>query len=170
MRLDAFFGGHQLTPADIHPVALNVLNQQRDGRFLIPSPGADLPVLAGNGTFGRESLQQQVIPTELRGLTVQGGRTVEVDLTEAVPTRDELALQVVVSRGRLGATVVDSLALYWDSYQVVEDSSPVFDRAYAWLRSCRPEPAARATRARARGARRRRARDAASSRTRSPLD
>lgn len=46
---------------------------------------------------------------ELRGLTVQGGRTVQVDLTEAVPTRSELALEVVVSRGRLGATLADSI-------------------------------------------------------------
>jgi aminoglycoside phosphotransferase (APT) family kinase protein len=41
-----------------------------------------------------------------------------------------------------GAAVVDSLALYWDSYQVVEDRSPVFERAYAWLQDARPEPAA----------------------------
>jgi outer membrane receptor protein involved in Fe transport len=65
----------QLTPADIHPVALNILNQRRDGRLLIPSPGADLQVLPGNGTFGREYLLQQVIPTGLDAfsglLTVQ---------------------------------------------------------------------------------------------------
>ena len=46
---------------------------------------------------------------ELRGLTVQGGKTVEVDLAQAVPTREELALEVVVSRGRLGATLADSI-------------------------------------------------------------
>ena len=46
---------------------------------------------------------------ELRGLTVQGGQTVEVDLAQAVPTREELALEVAVSRGRLGATVADSI-------------------------------------------------------------
>jgi hypothetical protein len=46
---------------------------------------------------------------ELRGLTVQGGQTVEVDLAQAVPTREELALEVVVSRGRLGATLADSI-------------------------------------------------------------
>jgi outer membrane receptor protein involved in Fe transport len=59
----------ELTPADIHPVALNILNVKRDGKFLIPSPVAGQPQLPGNGTFGRESLQQQVIPTELGGLT-----------------------------------------------------------------------------------------------------
>ena len=41
-----------------------------------------------------------------------------------------------------GAAVVDSLALYWDSYQDVEDRSPVFERAYAWLQEARPAPAA----------------------------
>jgi hypothetical protein len=46
---------------------------------------------------------------ELRGLTVQGGRTVTVDLAEAVPTRAELALEVVVSRGRLGVTLADAI-------------------------------------------------------------
>jgi outer membrane receptor protein involved in Fe transport len=54
-----------LTPADIHPVALNILNAQRDGKFLIPSPNGNQPSLRGNGTYGREYLQQQVIPTEL---------------------------------------------------------------------------------------------------------
>ena len=58
----------QLTPADIHPVALNILNIKRDGRFLIPSPVAGQPILRGNGSYGRESLQQQVIPTELQSV------------------------------------------------------------------------------------------------------
>ena len=57
----------ELTPADIHPVAINILNTTRDGRFLIPSTTGDMPVLRGNGTFGRELLQQQVIPTESNG-------------------------------------------------------------------------------------------------------
>lgn len=56
-----------LTPEDIHPVALNILNVKRDGKFLIPSPAPGQQILPGNGTFGRESLQQLVIPTELRG-------------------------------------------------------------------------------------------------------
>jgi hypothetical protein len=57
----------ELTAADIHPVALNILNVKRDGRYLIPSPSSDMPVLRGNGTFGRELLAQQVIPTESNG-------------------------------------------------------------------------------------------------------
>ncbi len=62
----------ELTPADIHPVALNILNAKRDGRFLIPSPVPGQQILRGNGTYGQESLQQLVVPTELRGLSVFG--------------------------------------------------------------------------------------------------
>ncbi|MGE0447117.1 MAG: TonB-dependent receptor, partial [Vicinamibacterales bacterium] len=60
----------ELTPADIHPVALNILNVQRDGKFLIPSPSPDLQALPGNGTYGREYLLQQVVPTELDGMSL----------------------------------------------------------------------------------------------------
>ena len=56
----------QLTAADIHPVAINILNQKRDGKLLIPSPTGNQPLLRGNGTFGQEYLQQQVVPTELK--------------------------------------------------------------------------------------------------------
>lgn len=45
----------------------------------------------------------------LRGVTVPGGRTVRFDLADIVPTRDELALHVVVARGRLGVDVVDQV-------------------------------------------------------------
>lgn len=57
----------QLTAADIHPVAINILNQARDGQLLIPSPSSSLQTLKGNGSYGRELLLQQVIPTELQG-------------------------------------------------------------------------------------------------------
>jgi outer membrane receptor protein involved in Fe transport len=60
----------ELTPADIHPVALNVLNVRRDGRYLIPSPTPGLQTLNGNGTYGREYLLQQVVPTELEGMAL----------------------------------------------------------------------------------------------------
>ncbi|HEU0186190.1 MAG TPA: TonB-dependent receptor [Blastocatellia bacterium] len=57
----------QLTPADIHPVAINILNAKRPGiGFLIPTPAASLPVLPGNGSFGRELFLQQVVPTEVK--------------------------------------------------------------------------------------------------------
>lgn len=45
----------------------------------------------------------------LRGVTVPGGRTLRFELADIVPTRDELALQVLVSRGRLGVDVVDQV-------------------------------------------------------------
>jgi aminoglycoside phosphotransferase (APT) family kinase protein len=37
-----------------------------------------------------------------------------------------------------GATEVDSMARYWASYQVVDDRSPTFEKAYAWLVANRP--------------------------------
>jgi hypothetical protein len=43
----------------------------------------------------------------MRGVTVPGGRTVRFDLAAEAPDRADLALRVVVSRGRLGAHVVD---------------------------------------------------------------
>ena len=43
----------------------------------------------------------------LRGVTVPGGQTLRFDLSEVVPSREELAMQVVVSRGRLGVQVFD---------------------------------------------------------------
>ena len=45
----------------------------------------------------------------LRGVTVPGGRTLRFNLAEVVPSRDELALQVSVSRGRLGVHVEDQV-------------------------------------------------------------
>jgi outer membrane receptor protein involved in Fe transport len=87
----------QLTPGDIHPVALNILNTKRDGSFLIPSPRAGQPVLPGNGTFGRESLQQQVIPTALEGMSgfislqqqLGASNQTRVTLTRSVQDVDE---------------------------------------------------------------------------------
>jgi hypothetical protein len=43
----------------------------------------------------------------LRGVSVRGGSSVRLDLGSIVPRRDELAVEVVASRGRLGATVLD---------------------------------------------------------------
>lgn len=53
----------QLTAADIHPVAVNILNQKRAGKLLIPSVTPGMPVAAGNGTFGRELIQTLNFPT-----------------------------------------------------------------------------------------------------------
>lgn len=43
----------------------------------------------------------------LRGVSVPGHSSVHLDLGAIVPRRDELAIEVVASRGRLGATVLD---------------------------------------------------------------
>jgi hypothetical protein len=84
----------ELTPADIHPVALNILNVRRDGQFLIPSPTPGLPTLTGNGTYGRELLLQQVVPTELEGMSCfasiqhRAGVSNQTRLTMARSTQD----------------------------------------------------------------------------------
>ncbi|WP_395693814.1 DUF5719 family protein [Nocardioides sp.] len=44
----------------------------------------------------------------LRGVSVPGGSSVQVDLAQVVPRRDELTLEVITARGRIGSTVVDS--------------------------------------------------------------
>lgn len=65
---------------------------------------ADVTVLGADGPVD--------VPA-LRGVRVTGGRTATFDLSEVVPSRDALALRVVVTRGRLGAhvhDVVDTLA------------------------------------------------------------
>ncbi|ABL80927.1 MULTISPECIES: DUF5719 family protein [unclassified Nocardioides] len=43
----------------------------------------------------------------LRGVSVPGGTSVRLDLGSVIPRRDELAIEVVASRGRLGASVLD---------------------------------------------------------------
>lgn len=52
-----------LTAQDIHPVAVNILNQKRDGRFLLPSYSSSMQLLSGNANFGDEGLLQQSFPT-----------------------------------------------------------------------------------------------------------
>lgn len=61
---------------------------------------ADVAVLDRNGLVD--------VPA-LRGVRVSGGRTTTFDLAEVAPSRSPLALHVVVTRGRLGAHVVDTL-------------------------------------------------------------
>lgn len=59
---------------------------------------ADVTVLGRNGV---------VEAPRLRGVSVPGGRSVRLDLAELLPRTDELALEVVTARGRLGATLLD---------------------------------------------------------------
>ena len=53
----------QLTVRDIHPVALNILNVKRDGKFLLPSVLDSNRLLSGNATYGREREQVNAFPT-----------------------------------------------------------------------------------------------------------
>ena len=53
----------QLTATDIHPVAINILNQKREGKLLIPPVNDSMPIAPGNGTFGRERIQTLNFPT-----------------------------------------------------------------------------------------------------------
>ena len=59
---------------------------------------ADVTVLGRDGV---------VDAPRLRGVSVPGGRTIRLDLSAVVPRTDELALQVVTARGRIGASVLD---------------------------------------------------------------
>lgn len=61
---------------------------------------ADVTVLGPDGV---------VETPALRGVTVPGGASVRLDLADVVPQRDELALRVLVSRGRLVGHVRDEV-------------------------------------------------------------
>ena len=68
-----------------------------------PDPGpavADITVWGGTGPID--------VPG-LRGISLPGGETDRIDLGAVVPRRGELLLHVVVSRGRLGASLVDEI-------------------------------------------------------------
>ncbi|GAA1131845.1 DUF5719 family protein [Nocardioides aquiterrae] len=54
--------------------------------------------------YGRRGV---VDAPRLRGISVTGGSSVQLDLSSIVPRRDELSLEVVSARGRIGATVLD---------------------------------------------------------------
>ena len=54
--------------------------------------------------YGRSGV---VDAPRLRGISVTGGSSVQLDLASIVPRRDELAIQVVAARGRIGASVLD---------------------------------------------------------------
>lgn len=67
-----------------------------------PDPGpavADLTVLGPGGP---------VDAPQLRGITVPGGRSLRLDLSQEIPRRGELSVRVEVSRGRLGAFAADA--------------------------------------------------------------
>ena len=64
------------------------------------------PAVADITVWGRTG--QLDVPT-LRGVTVPGGESQVLDLAQLLPRRSELAIHVVVSRGRLGASALDEI-------------------------------------------------------------
>ncbi|QZY30019.1 DUF5719 family protein [Nocardioides coralli] len=66
----------------------------------------DGPAVADVTVWARSG--QLDVPT-LRGVIVPGGETLRLDLAQEVPRRTELGISVVVSRGRLAATVEDEI-------------------------------------------------------------
>jgi outer membrane receptor protein involved in Fe transport len=61
-----------LTPSDIHPVALNMLNVKRNGSLLLPSVNDTMQLLPGTASFGAERALVQVFPTFFRGWSGNG--------------------------------------------------------------------------------------------------
>ncbi|HUS05665.1 MAG TPA: carboxypeptidase regulatory-like domain-containing protein [Bryobacteraceae bacterium] len=53
----------ELTAADIHPVAINILNAKREGKLLLPSVTSQNRLLPGNASYGREREQVNAFPT-----------------------------------------------------------------------------------------------------------
>jgi hypothetical protein len=82
----------QLTAADIHPVAVNILNQKRDGRFLLPSASAGTNILPGNGSYGREVELIQSFPTFFNSWS--GSGTLEHNFSD----NDRLRLNYIKSQ------------------------------------------------------------------------
>jgi hypothetical protein len=68
-----------------------------------PDPGT---AIADVTVYGRSGV---VDAPRLRGVSVPGGSSLELDLATIVPRRDELSLHVVAARGRVGATLVDRI-------------------------------------------------------------
>lgn len=68
-----------LTPSDIHPVAINVLNVKRNGQFLLPSATSSMPLLPGTLSYGTERLLQQSFPTKFQ--TWSGTGTIDHSLS-----------------------------------------------------------------------------------------
>jgi hypothetical protein len=87
-----------------------------------PDPG---PAVADVTVWGRTG---PINVGGLRGISLPGGQTQQLDLGSVVPRRGELLLNVVVSRGRLGAALVDEIP-----------SIGARDATSAWLPAS-PEP------------------------------
>jgi hypothetical protein len=68
-----------LTPADIHPVAINMLNVKRNGKLLLPSVTDTMQLLPGTASYGAERALVQVFPTFFRSWS--GNGTIEHNFT-----------------------------------------------------------------------------------------
>jgi hypothetical protein len=81
--------------ASIHSSELELVNPDA-GRAI-----ADVEIYGDNG----------VLPIDaVRGVTVPGGTATAIDLAETAPDRSELTVHVTVTRGRLGASMVNRIA------------------------------------------------------------
>ena len=56
---------------------------------------------------GRDGVDDSAAAQRLRGVSVPGGGSIRFNLAEVVPRTDDLALHVVATRGRIGASVLD---------------------------------------------------------------
>lgn len=81
-----------LTASDIHPVAINILNQKRNGQFLIPSVQPFFQRVAPTASFGEEYLQTLVIPTSFNSWSGLG------TLEHNVSDKNRLRLHYVKSQ------------------------------------------------------------------------
>ena len=81
--------------ASIHSSELELVNPDAGGAI------ADVEIYGDNG----------VLPIDaVRGVTVPGGTATAIDLAETAPDRSELTVHVTVTRGRLGASMVNRIA------------------------------------------------------------
>ncbi|MEJ7609172.1 MAG: Plug domain-containing protein, partial [Bryobacteraceae bacterium] len=81
-----------LTPADIHPVAINILNVKRNGNLLLPSETPANRLLPGNATYGREREQVNAFPTFFNSWS--GSASIEHNFT----SNDRLRLNYIKSQ------------------------------------------------------------------------
>lgn len=107
----ARFGGTQLAAADCPTPTPEWwftgvgAGARHDSVLELVNPDEGLAV-ADVTVYGRAG---EVDVPELRGITVSGQDSVRLQLGEVLPRRSELALHVVVSRGRLAASVLDQV-------------------------------------------------------------
>ena len=81
--------------ASIHSSELELVNPDAGGAI------ADIEIYGDSG----------LLPVDaVRGVTVPGGTATTIDLAETAPDRSELTVHVTVTRGRLGASMVNRIA------------------------------------------------------------